>query len=505
MKKDIKNKNNTDDIVLDEESQKNEKKKPTAKKIFFAVILLILAVVFAVLGFCVVGGAFDHSTKCNVAFAGSPVVEVTDLQSQANSDYTLRNIDSYNSLYGVFFNKSFNLTYDDCISNSSYFSSMEDERLIQLTITSTSTPTGNDVTFKFFPMIMTQAYFQEMGGQGTLSAPVYYVECSLSDTRGDNSYYIFNYTIANNDDDFNKVSAIPLIPVYTKNVKYSMYDFVSFSRGTTFTYGSFVPTVTGMSADVLDFWSDFLYLSLPKIGVSGVSQSDYNKVVTERDTAITERDYAISEYNDYKDLLKTQFSYVPEIYASPTSSVISDKVFIDKDTKFNVFVVNSNKAISDIIDVNGNLILPIKGLNDSSGSTGVWQQLFRLQGYHDFVSICDIAHLTPSQINITPRGLICSYDMSSKKLTVWRNVVSFADAELETTYKALGESYENYGTSVTQADRKATTEGILSVLESPVNFLKTVFNFEIFGINLSAVVFFVLSIVIVAFVIKKVV
>ena len=505
MKKDIQNIKDSENIVLDEESKKTVKKKPTAKKIIGAVFLILLAVVFAVLGFCVVGGAFDGNTKCNVAFADSSVADVTDLQSQASSNFTLENIAQYTSLYGVFFNKKFALTYQDCVENAMYFSSMEDERLIQITITSTSSPAGNDITFKFFPMIMTQAYFQELGGQGTLSAPVYYVECSLSDSKGDNSYYIFNYTIANNDDDFNKVSSIPLIPIYTKEIKYSLFDFVSFSRGTSYTYSAFVPTVTGMTAEILDFWSKFIYLSLPSIGVSGVSQSEYDKVVSERDTAITERDNAISEYNDYKSLLESQFSYVPEVYTNPTTSSMRDRIYINKDTEFGVFVVNANKSITDIIDVNGNLILPVKGLNDSSGSTGVWQQLFALQGYHDFVSICNIAHLTPKDSAITPKGMICSYDIKNKRLIVWRNVVSFADLDLQTTYEALGESYEDYGTSVTQADRKATTEGIISVLESPVNFLKTVFNFEIFGINLSAVVFFVVSIVIVAFVIKKVV
>ena len=89
MKKDIKNKNESENIVLDEESQKDEKKKPTVKKILGAVLLVLLAVVFAVLGFCVVGGAFDGNTKCNVAFADSSTTTVTNLQSQASSNYTL--------------------------------------------------------------------------------------------------------------------------------------------------------------------------------------------------------------------------------------------------------------------------------------------------------------------------------------------------------------------------------------------------------------------------------
>lgn len=226
---------------------------------------------------CLVTSAIVLPVICtnrrNVAYAADDVV-VDSFQSQANSDYTLLNIAQYTSLYGVFFNKAFNLTYEDCVANSSFFSSMEDERLIQLTISAASTPVGNDATFKFFPMIMTQAYFQEMGGQGTLSAPVYYVECSFGDIRGDLSPLLFAYTVASNDEDFNKVSAIPLVPFYTKTVNYAFYDFVTSSSNSSVTYGSFVPSVTGMSSDVLNFWSDFLYLSLPSIGAGGGTSED---------------------------------------------------------------------------------------------------------------------------------------------------------------------------------------------------------------------------------------
>ena len=241
------------------------KKSIKLQKVGTIALLCLLVVAFVGSIFCAMILPFANLSS-KVANAADSLV-VDSFQSQANSDYSLQNIAQYTSLYGVFFNKAFNLTYEDCVANSSFFSSMEDERLIQLTVSSTSSPAGNDATFKFFPMIMTQAYFQEMGGQGTLSAPVYYVECSFSDLRGDLSPLIFSYTVASNDDDFNKVSAIPLIPIYTKTVKYASYDFVSSSSNSSVTYGPFVPSVTGMSPDVLDFWSDFLYLSLPSIGV----------------------------------------------------------------------------------------------------------------------------------------------------------------------------------------------------------------------------------------------
>ena len=493
MKKDIKNNNESENIVLDEESQKDEKKKPTVKKIVGAVLLILLAVVFAVLGFCVVGGVFDGNTKCNVAFADSSTPNVTNLQSQASSNYTLENISQYNSLYGVFVNKSFSMTYDECVEKDSYFMLFGGDT-IEIKFTSTASSPLYTRSFTFSPSKLTNEIISSLGGDFTLSSPVY---CLVFNSVKDGDDFFgtrYNYVIYSDIEDYNKLIAWSYNAFFSfSNPVLALFDFNSIpkSGNDTITYGDFVPSVVGMSADMLNFWSNFLYLSLPSIGSSGISQSDYDRVVSERDTAITERDNAISEYNDYKSLLESQFSYVPEVYINPTNSTKHDRVFIDKDTVFGVFVVNANKSISDIIDTNGNLILSVNGLNDSSDSSAVWQRLFALQGYQGFVSICNIAHLTPKDSSITPKGMICSYDIKNKRLTVWRNVVSFADVDLETTYSSFGESYEDYGTSVTQADRKATTEGIISVLESPVNFLKTVFNFEIFGINISAVVFFV--------------
>ena len=507
MKKDIKNKNESENIVLDEESQKDEKKKPTVKKILGAVLLVLLAVVFAVLGFCVVGGAFDGNTKCNVAFADSSTTTVTNLQSQASSNCTLENISQYTSLYGVFVNKSFSMTYDECVEKDSYFSSLGGGD-ISINISSAASDMFYTRYFNFSPAKITNEFLSQFAPSFTLSAPVYGLRCVVA-KNGDDFGTGFMTLISNNADDYNNlVNWTDLATAFSfGSPVVTVFDLESIpkSDNSSVTYSPFVPTVSGMDSSMLSFWSKFLYLSLPSIGSSGVSQADYDRVVSERDTAISERDNAISEYNDYKSLLESQFSYVPEVYINPTNSTKHDRVFINKDTVFGVFVVNANKSISDIIDTNGNLILSVNGLNDSSDSSAVWQRLFALQGYQGFVSICNIAHLTPKDSSITPKGMICSYDIKNKRLTVWRNVVSFADVDMQTTYSAFGDSYEEYGTSVTQADRKATTEGIISVLESPVNFLKTVFNFEIFGINISAVVFFVVSIVIVAFVIKKVV
>lgn len=496
MKKDMFNKKNQDEIVLDEETKNDVKKKPTAKKIFFAVVLIILAVIFAILGFCVVGGAFDNRPKCNVAFADT-VPQVNNLSEQASSNYSLEDISSYSKLFGVFINKSFKPTYAQCVEKDSYFGSVA-ERSFGITVGSTCSNNLYNRSFTFSPFKFDNDMLSQIGATFTLSSPVYALSCSVVKDNDDFGTG-FCYLIYNDVADYNKLLNWEFASVFLFNSPVvSMFDFLSIPKAndTSYTYSDFVPSVSGMTSEMLSYWADFIHLSLSSIG--GISQSDYDKVVSERDNATF-------AFNDYKTTISNQFSFVPEVYTSPTSSERLNRFFITSSTKLDVFVVDSSKAISDIIDVNGNLILPVEGITPNVDVSGVWQLLFPSVSFQGFVTICDVANLTPSKQGISPKGIICSYDSSNKKLTVFRDVVSFANSDLETSYKSLGASYQEFGTSIAQADRTATTEGIISVLESPVNFLKTVFNFEIFGINLSAVVFFVLSIIIVAFVIKKVV
>lgn len=496
MKKDMFNKKNQDEIVLDEETKNDVKKKPTAKKIFFAVVLIILAVIFAILGFCVVGGAFDNRPKCNVALADT-VPQVNNLSEQASSNYSLEDISSYSKLFGVFINKSFKPTYAQCVEKDSFFGSFMDSTL-SIDIQSTASDGFYSRYFNFAPSKLSNDVLSELGATFTLTSPVYALRC-ITAKNSDDMGSGFCYLIYNDIADYNNLINWELAPVLLFNSHVvTMFDLESIpkSDNTSVTYTPFVPSVTGMTSEMLSYWADFIYLSLSSIG--GISQSDYDKVVSERDNAT-------SAFNDYKTTISNQFSFVPEVFTSPTSSERLNRFFITSSTKLDVFVVDSNKSISDIIDVNGNLILPVEGITPNVDVSGVWQLLLPSVSFQGFVTICDVANLTPSKQGISPKGIICSYDSSNKKLTVFRDVVSFANSDLETSYKSLGASYQEFGTSIAQADRTATTEGIISVLESPVNFLKTVFNFEIFGINLSAVVFFVLSIIIVAFVIKKVV
>ena len=490
------NKKNQDEIVLDEETKNDVKKKPTAKKIFFAVVLIILAVIFAILGFCVVGGAFDNRPKCNVALADT-VPQVNNLLEQASSNYSLEDISSYSKLFGVFINKSFKPTYAQCVEKDSFFGSFMDSTL-SIDIQSTASDGFYSRYFNFAPSKLSNDVLSELGATFTLTSPVYALRC-ITAKNSDDMGSGFCYLIYNDIADYNNLINWELAPVLLFNSHVvTMFDLESIpkSDNTSVTYTPFVPSVTGMTSEMLSYWADFIHLSLSSLG--GISQSDYDKVVSERDNAT-------SAFNDYKTKISNQFSFVPEVFTSPTSSERLNRFFITSSTKLDVFVVDSNKSISDIIDVNGNLILPVEGITPNVDASGVWQLLIPSVSFKGFVTICDVANLTPSKQGISPKGIICSYDSSNKKLTVFRDVVSFANSDLETSYKSLGASYQEFGTSIAQADRTATTEGIISVLESPVNFLKTVFNFEIFGINLSAVVFFVLSIIIVAFVIKKVV
>lgn len=52
-------------------------------------------------------------------------------------------------------------------------------------------------------------------------------------------------------------------------------------------------------------------------------------------------------------------------------------------------------------------------------------------------------------------------------------------------------------------DGNIVTDGIISIVDSPFAIIREIFNFEIFGINVSGLIFFVLSLLIVGFVLKK--
>lgn len=87
--------------------------------------------------------------------------------------------------------------------------------------------------------------------------------------------------------------------------------------------------------------------------------------------------------------------------------------------------------------------------------------------------------------------------------------------DLQFSYNELESSYNNVLGSVSSAysngynsalnDTTTVVDGIKDVLDSPFDIIRNMFDFEIFGINISAIIMFILSLLLIGFVIKKIV
>lgn len=253
----------------------NENNKLNCKSILCYCLMGIL--IFVLLG-CLVTSAIVLPVICTnrrkVASAADSVV-LDSLQSQASSDYTLQNIATYPRLFGVFFNKSFNLTYDQCVEKDSFFSSGSDT--IDISITSTASPSLYNRSFSFSPTKITNEFLSQFEAGFILSAPVYSLSVAVSKDSEAFSSTNYHNLIYSSIEDYNKLVSWEYNQFFGfSNPIPSLFDFNSIPKsgdGTT-TYGDFVPSVTGMTADMLDFWSDFMYLSLPFIGGGGSSEED---------------------------------------------------------------------------------------------------------------------------------------------------------------------------------------------------------------------------------------
>lgn len=505
MKKNIDNEN----IVLDEEMQNVKKQKSTAKRIVLAVILILLAVVFVVLGFCLTFGTFDNINKCNVAFAGS-TESVDSLQSQASSDWSLSNINSYDKFYGVFFNRTWKPTYAECVANKSlfFYEGGENEFCVRINSSRTDIIDGYWTRFfTFYPFVLSVDYAQELGI--VINSDVYAIQSEISLDMSEETIIGGILLIAENDDDMSAIlnSDVASTVHFTDSFSYSMFDFTNV--GTTqigSTYGDWVLSdSTNINDSFVDFFGDFLYLSLSNMGGNGVSEDDYNAVVSENENLRFQNSNLQAMIDKYDDM----FSYVPIEYKVVNGSLathIGGRVRYDISKFSNIFITNDSVLYSSLIDVNtGAFIGDIEGLKDGFTANGIWGRLYtETDTYYNFAVYCQIAHLTPKTTS-TPKGKLWSWDSANNTLTCLSDVIAFSNETIEEEFNGYYDKGFNDGKFTAENDVKTTTDGIISVLESPINFLKTVFNFEIFGINLSAVIFFVLSVVIVAYVIKKVV
>lgn len=215
------------------------------------------------------------TNRQKVASAADAVV-VDSFQSQASSDYTLKNVLTYTSLYGVFFNKSFNLSYEQCVAKDSYFELVGAES-IDISFKSTSSDLSHSRTFTFAPAKFTNDIVSAFEGTFTLTAPVYalYVSLSTSPSDIDTGFCTLIY---NDVSDYNNLVNWEMYSdfFHFKKPFVTMYDFNSIfkSADSTISYTPFVPVVRGMTPEMLDFWSDFLYLSLASIGAGGATEDD---------------------------------------------------------------------------------------------------------------------------------------------------------------------------------------------------------------------------------------
>lgn len=274
--------------------QENLKKEKRSNAFYIVTLCVLLLLFTASLFLAVIAPVFTS----HVAFADSPAVEVTDLQSQASSDYTLQNIQSYTKLYGAFFNKSFTMSYEDCVAKDSYFQTFGADGIV-ITIKSIASDNFYSRSFVFSPSKLTNDFISQLEAPFTLTAPVYALYCSVSKNSNDFGTG-FCKLIYNDVADYNNLINWEMYSdlFLFKNSVFTLFDFASIEKSddTTITYTDFVPVVSGMSADMLDFWSDFLYLSLPSIGGSstiiGVPQEEYDSLKSQYDDLLSSMDFS---------------------------------------------------------------------------------------------------------------------------------------------------------------------------------------------------------------------
>lgn len=472
--------NQEENIILDEETKIDDKKKPTAKKIAFAILLILLAVMFVVLGFCVVGGVFDVQTQCNVAYAYDATLPDDGIPNQnliKNSNFLLntKGSSSYSSSAGVW-----TRVYDNWQILNADVAYVGDSLNVNF-------DTSTAAEYKRF--CSTADYFYNLEPNKTYTLSVCY---SVIDVSGTVSCRINNaYSSIYNSDYL--TSGFPSVDlVKTSGVHIS---------SCTFTLAKSLPQgrveILAQNNAVSHCNINLYWFKLEEGDVfTGYVPCDDDLRLVYDSMANWRFYYLSSKISALVEPIGTGL-YEP-----------AQKSFVSKDTNLKVFLVPRSTKISDIINDDFTLKLKIKGLNTNDDVVrGVCYNLFDLTGYREYYYICAMALQTPKtrpSEGATNGCLIYSYDTKTKSLYEI-TPYTFPDKTTEERYLDIVNFYEDFGRNSEQFDFNSTSNGIISVIESPVNFLKDVFNFEIFGINVSAVVFFVLSIVIVAFVIKKVV
>lgn len=445
--------NQEENIILDDETKIDDKKKPTAKKIAFSILLILLAVTFVVLGFCVVGGVFDVQTQCNVAYA----YDATLPDDGKVGD---------NILYYSDFSVNFPFSNDEILDD-----------------------TWRVVSGAAFSYNLDASHTFSSNGSGQL-------QCFFSEDFSSRMVGLtYTLSLGCSDGIYSSVQS---------NI--ALRDYAGLS----------INTPSGVSLRLRSNNSNRVFVQFYCPNTRNNSSLDIYWVKLECGSNFTGYIRSADDLRDeYDSLSNWRFYYtrdkvvgIVKPFGTGMYEVDGIKHYISKDTNFKVFLVPRTTKISDILNADFTLKLKVKGLNTNDDVVrGVCYNLFDLTGYREYYYICAMASKTPKtrpSEGSTNGCLMYSYDTETKTLYEI-NPKTFPDVSTEERYLDIVNFYEDFGRNSEQSDFNSTTNGIISVIESPVNFLKDIFNFEIFGINVSAVVFFVLSIVIVAFVIKKVV
>lgn len=479
MKK--KYKNQEENIVLDEEIKKESKKTSKVQRIVVAVLLIMLAILFAVLGFCVVGGVFDNQNQCNIAYAAYDVTlpdnGVPNPNLVKNSCFTFDNMGycSYSAS-------------DKWVRFYDYWQILNADVAFVDNSLSLNFNTSTDSTYKRF--CSSSNYFYELEPNKTYTLSVCYF---VNNVSGSVACRINN--------------------AYSSIIGSEYLDSGSPSVN--------LEKSTGLHISSCSFT---LASSLPQGRIEIIAQNNlYSSCNINLYWFKLEEGDCFTGYVPHEDDLRIEYDNLSNWrFFYQRSKVVGYSIFsgegvfendgtcyyLNSDTNIKVFLLPRTVRVSEIINDDFTLKLKIKGLNTNDDvGVGVCYQLFDLTGYRDFYNMCAMASQTPISApssGSTNGCLIYSYDKSSN--TLYEILPStFPDKTTEARYLDIVNSYENFGRYSEQTDFDSTADGVISVIEAPVNFLKNVFNFEIFGINVSSVVFFVLSIVIVAFVVKKVV
>lgn len=482
MKKD---KNIDENIVLDEQQKEDEQSqkkmsKDKVKRVVLAVLLLILAVAFVVLGAFCATGLFDClSAPANVAYADC-VVDCFDDENYVDFDIFARNFFGYEDADNV------TLPFNAFVIRDDFFSWFDDWGVPQCNRKSFLTFYRFSDDKKVADLLVTRTG----NYNGSLILRMF-ADDKLSSYS---SYDMFSFS-----------------EVYDEAIQ--SYDMSVRTFMNSFCFGYGINTVyCKLNDDVVDeMWAIeftemmFLCDDVANIGKYNALRSQYDVLQYDYNDLQSQYDALQSDYRCYGDC----FTFVPHYY-NPSN----DSFTVGERMKFPCYQEGVSLLWLLCLDsFDFTLFVEDGELNyfkffDSNFSEFVTNFSYTdVEHFYNDLNFGVDEHVVKDKFitsGVRKDGYSYIAVLIDGKLMICTDVY-IADGSLG----ALLNDYYNDGLQDGKDEVINTTDvitnGIIDVIESPIEFLKTVFNFEIFGINIASVIFFVISVVIVAFVIKKVV